>query len=275
MPLRQLTTSVRRALFHGFLLALARSSGSSPPMRKPKSGSTTARGPARERSGTPTARSRRRSAPSRRPGGTIRVLPGTYHEAIRVTANIHDHLDRRPRGDDARRDGEAVSHVGFLHDRRRAQLLGGLLPSAAGHDEPDRGNPRHQRTWAARTSLRSRRRSARGFWSTARRRRSRGTRSSGTRSATPSYQATGTAAGSTSTARTRRIPSTADHEQPDPGNTADPPAGSNAQNATAGLGGGIYVGYNSAPIITGNTIKTNIAREPVEGEPIRPTGAAS
>jgi hypothetical protein len=46
------------------------------------------------------------------------------------------------------------------------------------------------------------------------------------------------------------------------GNTADPPAGSNAQSATAGFGGGIYVGYNSAPIISENTIKTNFAGNP-------------
>ena len=46
------------------------------------------------------------------------------------------------------------------------------------------------------------------------------------------------------------------------GNTADPPAGSNSNNTTYGSGGGIYVGYNSAPIISANTIKTNIAGNP-------------
>ena len=42
------------------------------------------------------------------------------------------------------------------------------------------------------------------------------------------------------------------------GNIADPPDGSGT-NFSEGDGGGIYVGYNSAPIIVGNTIKGNRA----------------
>jgi thrombospondin type 3 repeat protein len=43
------------------------------------------------------------------------------------------------------------------------------------------------------------------------------------------------------------------------GNSADPPAGQTASKVTYGSGGGIYVGFNSAPIIKSNTIKTNVA----------------
>ena len=46
------------------------------------------------------------------------------------------------------------------------------------------------------------------------------------------------------------------------GNAADPPPGSNQNNISEGDGGGIYVGYNSAPIIESNTIKTNRAGHP-------------
>ena len=46
------------------------------------------------------------------------------------------------------------------------------------------------------------------------------------------------------------------------GNAADPPAGSGPSHMTEGDGGGIYVGYNSAPVITSNTIKTNRAGNP-------------
>jgi thrombospondin type 3 repeat protein len=48
------------------------------------------------------------------------------------------------------------------------------------------------------------------------------------------------------------------------GNSADPPAGTNANNVTEGDGGGIYVGYNSAPIVEANTIKTNRAGNPAK-----------
>ncbi|HEX4824836.1 MAG TPA: right-handed parallel beta-helix repeat-containing protein [Candidatus Polarisedimenticolaceae bacterium] len=45
------------------------------------------------------------------------------------------------------------------------------------------------------------------------------------------------------------------------GNAADPPAGT-SHAMSEGDGGGIYVGFNSAPIITANTIKTNKAGNP-------------
>jgi hypothetical protein len=43
------------------------------------------------------------------------------------------------------------------------------------------------------------------------------------------------------------------------GNTADPGSGQNASNQSYGFGGGIFCGYNSAATITGNTIKGNVA----------------
>jgi hypothetical protein len=46
------------------------------------------------------------------------------------------------------------------------------------------------------------------------------------------------------------------------GNAANPPAGSNQNNLSEGDGGGIYVGFNSAPIIVANTIKSNRAGNP-------------
>jgi hypothetical protein len=46
------------------------------------------------------------------------------------------------------------------------------------------------------------------------------------------------------------------------GNVANPPAGQNQNNMSEGDGGGIYVGYNSAPIIVANTIKSNRAGNP-------------
>jgi hypothetical protein len=46
------------------------------------------------------------------------------------------------------------------------------------------------------------------------------------------------------------------------GNAANPPAGGSPNNMSEGDGGGIYVGYNSAPIITANSIKTNRAGNP-------------
>jgi hypothetical protein len=46
------------------------------------------------------------------------------------------------------------------------------------------------------------------------------------------------------------------------GNAADPPAGSSQTHMSEGDGGGIYVGFNSAPTITANTIKTNRAGNP-------------
>ena len=59
----------------------------------------------------------------------------------------HDHLDRRPRRDDAQRHGEAVPNVGLLHDRHPAQLLGGVFPVGGGFDQPHRGDPHHERRW--------------------------------------------------------------------------------------------------------------------------------
>jgi hypothetical protein len=46
------------------------------------------------------------------------------------------------------------------------------------------------------------------------------------------------------------------------GNAANPPAGQNVNTPSFGFGGGIYVGYNAAPIIEANTIKTNFAGNP-------------
>jgi hypothetical protein len=46
------------------------------------------------------------------------------------------------------------------------------------------------------------------------------------------------------------------------GNAADPPAGQSQTKSSEGDGGGIYVGYNSAPIIDSNTIKSNRAGNP-------------
>jgi len=43
------------------------------------------------------------------------------------------------------------------------------------------------------------------------------------------------------------------------GNIANPPAGGSPNNMSEGDGAGIYVGYNSAPIIVANTIKANHA----------------
>ncbi len=48
------------------------------------------------------------------------------------------------------------------------------------------------------------------------------------------------------------------------GNAVDPPAGQ-GNFTSEGDGGGIYVGYNSAPIITKNTIKSNRAGNPATG----------
>ncbi len=46
------------------------------------------------------------------------------------------------------------------------------------------------------------------------------------------------------------------------GNAADPPAGQSQTKSSEGDGGGIYIGYNSAPIIDSNTIKSNRAGNP-------------
>ena len=199
---------------------------------------------------------------SRRPGGTIQRASRDLPRGDPRHREHHDHLDRRPRRDDARRDGEAVSH-----DRTSARSAPSRTARRSISRRPrarpaaSRGSTSRTRR-AARTSRRSARRSARGSWSTVRRRRSRGTRSSATRSATRRTRSI-TAAASTSTAPIRATPPRpVITNEPDPGNIADPPAGSNARTPAYGSGGGIYVGYNSAPIITGNTIKANIAGSP-------------
>jgi Thrombospondin type 3 repeat len=46
------------------------------------------------------------------------------------------------------------------------------------------------------------------------------------------------------------------------GNAADPPAGSSDPNSSTGEGGGIYIGFNSAPLVDGNTIQSNRAGNP-------------
>jgi Thrombospondin type 3 repeat len=46
------------------------------------------------------------------------------------------------------------------------------------------------------------------------------------------------------------------------GNAADPPAGQSVSKITEGDGGGIYIGFNSAPVVDANTIKTNRAGNP-------------
>ena len=53
------------------------------------------------------------------------------------------------------------------------------------------------------------------------------------------------------------------------GNIADPPDGSSRSNISEGDGGGIYVGYNSAPIITGEHDQGQPRRRPGEGESAR------
>jgi hypothetical protein len=59
------------------------------------------------------------------------------------------------------------------------------------------------------------------------------------------------------------------------GNIANPPAGGSPNNLSEGDGAGIYVGYNSAPIIVANTIKGNHAGDVTRNNQFAAGGAIS
>ena len=77
-------------------------------------------------------------------GGTINVLPGTYREAIRVTANITIISTDGPAVTTLDATGKPCPTADFCTIGVAAQLLGGVFPVGCGIDQPHRGDPHHE-----------------------------------------------------------------------------------------------------------------------------------
>ena len=193
-------------------------------------------------------------------GGTVHVLPGTYLESIRIPATVQVISTDGPAVTTLHATGKPCPQADFCTIGAEPNCSAVYFPTAARHRRAASRVFTSRTPAAARTSPSDRvRRSARGSWSSGRPRRSRATRSSATRSrARPTTSST--APGSTSRVLDGRDRSPGDHEQSHPRKRRRPAGRSEFTTyPSEGDGGGIYVGYYSAPIITGNTIKANRA----------------
>jgi hypothetical protein len=191
-------------------------------------------------------------------GGTINVMPGTYHEAIRVTANIQIISTDGPAVTTLDATGKPCPTTDFCTIGAEPNCSAVYFPSAAGTNSRIEGihitnavGGKEQPALPGKIGA--------------------GILVYGSSPTITRNEIVGNTLGNTSTKYWYGggiyVNGVDPGNPPHPmitknliqGNTADPPAGSTANNTTYGSGGGIYVGYNSAPIITGNTIKANIA----------------
>jgi hypothetical protein len=196
-------------------------------------------------------------------GGTIHVLPGTYHEAIRVTANISIIATDGPATTTLDATGKPCPTADFCTIGAEPNCSAVYFPSAAGTTSRIEGihitntaGGKDQPAVPAKIGA--------------------GILVYGSSPTITRNEIVGNTIGNTSSTVWYGggiyVNGTDPGNPPRPvitinliqGNTADPPAGSNGSNVTYGFGGGIYVGFNSSPIITANTIKTNIAGSPAK-----------
>ena len=193
-------------------------------------------------------------------GGTINVLPGTYLEAIRVTANITIISTDGPAVTTLNATGKPCPTADFCTIGAQPNCSAVYFPSAAGSTSrmegihiTNTGGGIDQPTFTAKIGAGI---LVYGSSPTITRNEIVGNTLS-----SPTYKLYYGGGiyinGSNPTTPPRPVITKNLIE----GNTADPPAGS-PNNLSEGDGGGIYVGYNSAPIITANTIKTNRAGNP-------------
>jgi hypothetical protein len=195
-------------------------------------------------------------------GGTIRVLPGTYHEAIRVTANIQLISTDGPTVTTIDATGKPCPAPDFCTIGAEPNCSAVYFPSAAGTTSriegihvTNNGGGKDQPTFGAKIGAGI---LVYGSSPTITRNELVGNVIS---SATfKVFYGAGIYINGTSPLFPPRPVITNNLIQ---GNIADPPNGTQANPAEAD-GGGIYVGYNSAPIITGNTIKANRAGDPTK-----------
>jgi hypothetical protein len=194
-------------------------------------------------------------------GGTIHVLPGTYRESIRVTANIQIISTDGPAVTTLDATGKPCPTSDFCTIGAEPNCCGVYFPSAAGTNSRIEGirvtNALGGKDQPALPGKIGAGILVYGSSPTITRNEIVGNTIGNT--TTRIWYGGGIYVNGVDPANPPRPVITKNLIQ---GNTADPPAGSNAQNATAGFGGGLYVGYNSAPIVTGNTIKTNFAGNP-------------
>jgi hypothetical protein len=194
-------------------------------------------------------------------GGTINVLPGIYHEAIRVTANISIVSTDGPVVTTLDATGKPCPTSDFCTIGAEPNCSAVYFPSAAGTTSriegihiTNIGGGKDQPGFAAKIGAGI---LVYGSSPTITRNQIVGNTIS-----SPTYKLYYGGAiyiNGTNPAAPPRPVITSNLIE---GNAASPPPGQNSNNQSYGFGGGIYVGYNAAPIIAGNTIKTNAAGNP-------------
>jgi hypothetical protein len=199
-------------------------------------------------------------------GGTIHVLPGTYHEAIRVTANINIVSTDGPAVTTLDASGRPCPTADFCTLGAQPNCSAVYFPSAAGTNSriegihiTNSGGGIDQPSFGAKIGAGI---LVYGSSPTITRNELVGNvLSSGS---FKMFYGGGIYINGTNPAAPPRPVITTNLIQ---GNIADPPNGT-ASVLSEGDGGGIYVGYNSAPVITGNTIKANRAGDTAKANQI-------
>ncbi len=196
-------------------------------------------------------------------GGTIRVLPGTYHEAIRVTANftiistdgpavtILDATGQPCVSTDycTYQTGTTCSAVYFPSAASTTSRLEGIHITGGSGIDNNCGNNCTVKIGGGITIY--------GSSPTITRNEIVGNTIAST--STKLFYGGGIYVNGNPNATTPQPVITKNLIQ---GNAADPPAGQSASKMSQGQGGGIYVAWRSAPIIEGNSILSNRAGNP-------------
>jgi hypothetical protein len=196
-------------------------------------------------------------------GGTINVRPGTYHEAIRVTANIAIVSTDGPAVTTLDATGRPCPTSDFCTIGVEPNCSAVYFPSAAGTTSriegihiTNTGGGKDQTGFSGKIGA-----GILVYGSSPTITRNEIVGNTISHPTFKLYYGGGIYINGTSAAAPPRPVITNNLIQ---GNVADPPNGSSPSNLSLGYGGGIYVGYNSAPIITSNTIKANRAGDPAK-----------
>jgi hypothetical protein len=199
-------------------------------------------------------------------GGTINVLPGTYHEAIRVTANISIISTDGPAVTTLDASGKPCPASDFCAIGTEPNCSAVYFPSAAGTTSriegihiTNAGGGKDQPSFSAKIGAGI---LVYGSSPTITRNEIVGNTISSTTYKV--YYGGGIYVNGSAPTTPPRPVITNNLIQ---GNVADPPNGTSTA-FSEGDGGGIYIGYNSAPIITGNTFNANRAGDPAKSNQI-------
>ena len=196
-------------------------------------------------------------------GGTINVMPGTYHEAIRFPANVNLISTDGPASTTIDATGRPCVVSDFCTFQATTNCSAVYFPSAAGTTSSiegfhiQGGGGTDQPSFSAKIGA-----GILVFGSSPTITRNEIVGNSLISSNFKTFYGGGIYINGVDVANPPRPVITSNLIQ---GNAADPPQGTNP-NPSEGDGGGIYVGYNSAPIIEKNTIKNNLAGAGMQDE---------